>query len=247
MNKIVTEKNNNYDIKIRRFLESIEMWDVDPELTKLALTHRSYSVEKGIKEDNERLEFLGDSLLGFLVSHYLYEKYHDADEGILSKKKARIVSRSMLGRKARRLGLGDLLRLGKGEELSGGRNRTTLLGCALEALIGAFYLSTSMDNISNFVHTYIFKPADKLLKEDAFADYKSRLQEFVQKKYQIVPEYNVLSESGPDHNKIFNVVVIVNGAEWGRGTGSRKKEAENMAAKEAMMNIEKNGNGADPH
>jgi 23S rRNA maturation mini-RNase III len=125
---------------LKGFLQVLGMDNADPDLVYLALTHRSYSFEHGLAVDNERLEFLGDAVLGFIVSCYLYENNPEADEGFLSKRKARLVSRSILGRQAKTLGLGSLILLGKGEEMTGGRRRSSLLGSALEALIGALYL-----------------------------------------------------------------------------------------------------------
>ncbi len=219
---------------LKAFLKSLNLQSADLKRVNLALTHSSYAFEKGLPGDNERLEFLGDAVLGFLVSRYLYDKYPDADEGRLSKRKARIVSRSMLGRQATRLGIGNLLLLGKGEEISGGRRRSTLLGCALESLIGAFYLSAPLEDVSHFVKEKLIKPAEELLQSDIFADYKSRLQEYAQKNFQCVPEYRLISQSGPDHKKSFCIEVTIQGKPFGKGYGSRKKEAENDAARIAL-------------
>ena len=210
------------------------MEKADMVLVNHALTHRSYSFEKGSFEDNERLEFLGDAFIGFLVSRYLYEKFPDADEGTLSKKKSSLVSRSMLGRQAKALGLGPLVLLGKGEDLSGGRKRSSLLGCALEALIGAFYISLPLEDVSLFVLERIVTPSEILLHADVFADYKSRLQECVQKKFKCIPEYKLISEMGPDHVKSFQVEVFILEKSYGKGFGARKKTAENAAARIAL-------------
>jgi len=177
------------------------MEKADMVLVNHALTHRSYSFEKGSFEDNERLEFLGDAFIGFLVSRYLYEKFPDADEGTLSKKKSSLSS---------------------------------LLGCALEALIGAFYISLPLEDVSLFVLERIVTPSEILLHADVFADYKSRLQECVQKKFKCIPEYKLISEMGPDHVKSFQVEVFILEKSYGKGFGARKKTAENAAARIAL-------------
>jgi len=230
-------EHQNRSSLIQAFLEGLGMHSANPALVNVALTHRSYSVEEGLEEDNERLEFLGDSILGFLVSAHLYEKYPQADEGMLSKRKARIVSRPLLGKLAEDLNLAPLLLLGKGEEQTGGRQNLNLLGSALESLIGAFYLSAPFPLVSDFVLKHIIVPAESFLDEDEFADYKSRLQEYAQKQFQCLPEYRLLNESGPDHNKEFTVEVLIQGRSYGIGRGSRKKIAENEASRVALEHI----------
>jgi ribonuclease III len=195
-----------------------------------ALTHSSYAFEHQLDYDNERLEFLGDAVLGLVVSDYLYNEHPRAREGVLSKYKSLIISRSVLGQRAIEMGLGELVLLGKGEELYGGRERPALLGSALEAVVGALYLDQGLEAITQFLHNQIFEPARTLSGSQEFGDYKSLLQELVQKEFQSVPEYVVVSESGPDHNKHFEVVVHVNGVARGNGHGTRKKIAENRAA-----------------
>ncbi len=226
---------------LQDFLNQLGMEKADIALVNLALTHRSYSFEQGVFQDNERLEFLGDALLGFVVSRYLYEKFPEADEGTLSKRKSSLVSRSMLGRQAKALGLGPLVLLGKGEELSGGRRRSNLLGCALEALIGAFYLFLPLEQVILFIKDKIIAPSELLLHTNIFTDYKSQIQEHVQKKFRSVPEYKLISEIGPDHNKRFRVEVFIAEASYGMGYGSRKKNAENEAARNALARLNAEG------
>jgi len=223
---------------LKGFLQNLGMAKADIALVNLALTHRSFSFEQGFFVDNERLEFLGDALLGFLVSRYLYEKFPEADEGILSKRKSSLVSRSMLGRQAKSLGLGPLVLLGKGEEISGGRRRSNLLGCALEALIGAFYLSLALEQVSLFVREKIILPSELLLHSSVFTDFKSQLQEYAQKKFRCVPEYKLISEMGPDHNKSFRVEVFILDKSYGMGYGPRIKNAENEAARSAQDRLQ---------
>lgn len=220
--------------KLRAFLNRHGLAVADLELVDCSLTHSSYAFENERSSDNERLEFLGDAVLGLLVSDYLYHEHPRSREGVLSKHKAALISRSLLGKRAHDLGLGDLLLLGHGEEAGGGRERLSLLGSALEALVGALFLQLGLVAIEGFVEREVFVPGRQLSETSEFGDYKSRLQELVQKLFQVVPEYEVISESGPDHDKRFEVAVRVDGLVRGRGTGSRKKSAENRAAMEAF-------------
>jgi ribonuclease-3 len=228
---------------LRGFLQRYGLHMDNLELLERALTHSSYAFENQLNTDNERLEFLGDSVLGLLVSEYLYHAYPRAREGVLSKYKAAMISRNVLGKRAIELNLGDLLHLGRGEELNGGRERPALLGSALEAVVGALYLDQGIEPILPFLEKQVFDPARELSRTDEFGDYKSMLQELVQKNSQSVPEYELLSESGPDHSKNFEVTVRINGVEMGRGQGSRKKTAENQAAMRAYWALtQKTGN-----
>lgn len=224
--------------QLTRFLEKYKLPMMsDIGLLDRALTHSSYAFEMQLAYDNERLEFLGDSVLGLVVSEFLFNEYPRAREGVLSKHKSQIISRGVLGKRALELNIGSLILLGRGEELHGGRNRSVLLGSALEAVIGALYLDFGIQPMRNFLYQEIFSPAQVLSTTDEFGDYKSLLQEFVQKHHQMVPEYRIIEESGPDHNKHFVVDVIVNGSAAGRGEGSRKKIAENQAAMKAYWEL----------
>ncbi len=222
------------DETLRNYLKNFGLQPKQLELINQALTHRSYAFENGIEFDNERLEFLGDAVLGFFVSISLYRHNPESSEGDLSKLKATIVSRNVLGKRALDIGLGKMILLGKGEELSGGRTRASLLGSTLEALIGSLYLEMGAEAVYRFIKYHILTPAHKLVQSDEYIDYKSQLQELVQKTYQIVPSYNIVDETGPDHNKLFQVEVDINGEVMGHGRGHRKKVAENLAAREAL-------------
>lgn len=215
------------------------------ELTLLdqALTHSSYAFENQLEYDNERLEFLGDSVLGLVVSDYLFKRYPGAREGVMSKLKSQIISRGVLGKRALELGLGELILLGKGEDINGGRTRPVLLGSALEAVIGAMYLDFGIEPMRGFLNSEIFVPAQELSNTDEFGDYKSVLQEYVQKHYQSVPEYVLVEESGPHHSKLFIIDAVVEGQIEGRGEGPRKKIAENQAAMRAYWSLTNAGNG----
>lgn len=209
----------------------------DMELLDRAFTHSSYAFETQLDYDNERLEFLGDSVLGLVVSEFLFQEFPRVREGVLSKHKSQIISRNILGKRAVELSIGSLILLGRGEELHGGRSRPVLLGSTLEAVIGALYLDLGLEPIRKFLYREIFEPARALSSTEEFGDYKSRLQEIAQKEYQVVPVYHIVEESGPDHNKHFVVEVEVNGRITGRGEGSRKKIAENQAAMYAYWEI----------
>lgn len=230
--------NTEREKSLRTFLAQYNLTPSSLDVIHQAFLHRSYAYEYGLTCDNERLEFLGDAVLAFVVVKYLYLNFPEYDEGELSKMKARLVSRSVLGRRAEEMELGPLLLLGKGEEQAGGRKRPVLLGSALEALIGALFLTVGFELVNEFILTHIIEPAAVLIHRKDFIDYKSKLQELVQKYYQGIPRYNTVSEWGPDHQKQFKVEVIVNGKIRGQGLGSRKKTAENLAAKEALEKIQ---------
>ena len=220
--------------ELTNFLEKYQLpMMADLSLLDAALTHSSYAFEMHLGYDNERLEFLGDSVLGLVVSEFLFNEYPKAREGVLSKHKSQIISRSILGKRALEMQIGELILLGRGEELHGGRTRGVLLGSVLEAIIGALYLDFGIEPMRKFLYQEVFSPARVLSTTDEFGDYKSMLQEYVQKHHQKIPEYRIIEESGPDHNKRFVVDVLVDGAVSGQGEGSRKKIAENQAAMKA--------------
>ena len=202
------------------------------ELLQQALTHKSYAHMSGIKEDNERLEFLGDSVLNLVISEYLYERYPAYDEGKLTKLKSSLVNRKSLLLWAKKLSLGDYLLISEEEEAAGGRQRASLLSNALESLIGAIYQDQDWDEAKKFVLGQI-----STLKGIRKMDYKSRLQELIQKRYKVLPEYMVKTESGPAHKKLFEIEVKVKSKILGHGTGWSKKTAEQEAAKKALKKI----------
>jgi ribonuclease-3 len=202
-------------------------------LLEEALTHKSYAMERGgALPFNERLEFLGDSILSAAVAHYLFDKYPDVDEGRLSQLKSMLVSRPSLTVWGRDLGLGKFLRLSEGENTTGGRDRDSILGNAMEAVIGALYLEAGYEATKKFT--------DKLLgkrKRLVTVDHKSRLQEWAQKKYKVPPDYVVRGSFGPDHAKTFEVDVTVANEVLGSGAGRSKKEAEQAAARDALKRM----------
>jgi ribonuclease III len=202
---------------------------IDPELLELALTHRSWAYENGGAANNERLEFLGDSILGQAVTVMLYSSYPDLDEGELAKRRASLVSAVALAEVARAIGLGDHLKLGKGEELTGGRRKSSILADTVEALIGAAYLDCGGDEATALVLRLI----DPLLADPArfgaAMDPKTSLQELVAGLGKSAPVYEVV-DAGPDHSKVFTATVVVDGEGIATGTGTSKKQAEMAAA-----------------
>lgn len=206
------------------------------DLLTRALTHKSYSHEarqQGIR-DNETFEFLGDSVLGFVVGDLLFHRFPALDEGALSKMKAYLVSAASLAEKARGYGMGEVLYLGVGEEKSGGRRKESLLANLFEAVIAAIYLDGGIDPARALIERSFAGDLDSINAEDLlFQDYKTALQELAQGKGLPLPDYSVIAEAGPDHDKRFVVEVKV-GSLTARGEGSSKKEAQQEAAKHAL-------------
>lgn len=204
------------------------------ELLYEALTHKSYSAERGHAGHNERLEFLGDSVLGLIVSYYLFKECPNEDEGYLSKVKAVLVSRSNLALWAKELNLGEHIRLGIGETQTGGKKRTSILSNALEAVLGAIYLDGGLEPSIEFIKRWLHH--NKL--ETVERDFKSTLQEIIQKRHKKPPEYEIMHTEGPEHDKIFTVLVKIGRKTLGLGVGKNKKEAQQAAAKSAMDYLE---------
>lgn len=203
----------------------------DKSLLKRALTHSSYANEKGTGLQNERLEFLGDSVLGFITAEYLFDHYKDKAEGDLTKKRAYAVCEKTLFGYAEKIGLGDMILLGRGEERTGGRHRPSVVSDAFEAVIAAIYLDGGIENARKFVLPFIEIASEA---KPVFKDYKSTLQEVLQQNPTEKFEYIVVGESGPDHNKEFIVEVHLNSNVIGTGKGSSKKRAEQEAARSAL-------------
>ena len=204
----------------------------DEKLLEEAFTHKSYAIEHGLASNNERMEFLGDSIISAVVAHWLFKRFESVDEGRLSKMKSQIVSRANLSSWADEMQLGQYLYLSQGEEATGGRKRESLLGNVYEALVGAIFLDQGFSVAQRFILRHLAKK--KRIVEN---DFKSRLQELVQKKYKSPPMYFVVGESGPDHEKKFTLEVRINKRVLGMGEGRSKKEAEQLAAKEALRTL----------
>ncbi|KWW99649.1 ribonuclease III [Carbonactinospora thermoautotrophica] len=210
--------------------------EVDPELLERALTHRSYAYENGGLPTNERLEFLGDSVLGLVVTETLYRQHPDLPEGQLAKLRAAVVNMRALADVGRSLDLGLFVRLGRGEEGTGGRDKSSILADTLEAIIGAIYLDCGLEKAAGFVHRLFDPLIEQSATLGAGLDWKTSLQELTAEAGMGVPEY-VVTESGPDHQKTFNATARVGGVEYGTGTGRSKKEAEQQAAEAAWLAI----------
>lgn len=208
-------------------------------LLENALTHSSYANEhreKGIPS-NERLEFLGDSILGLVVADHLYRTRPDLPEGDLTRIRAALVCENSLVEVAHRLGLGEYLKLGKGEQTGGGRERPSIQADAVEAILAAVYLDGGIGQVRKLIHDLILEREDE--KAAAGRDYKTALQELVQRENGKVLSYRLVGEHGPDHAKLFSMEVQLNGVTIGVGEGKSKKEAEQAAAKAAVTKLEK--------
>lgn len=208
----------------------------DTGLLTIAMTHSSYANEHRDQhiQNNERLEFLGDSILGLVSADYVFHRYPNVPEGYLTKMRAAVVCEKTLYEVAKELGLDKLLLLGRGEENGGGRKRPSILADSVEALIGAIYLDGGLEAARTFVLSFLESKVDLAEQGGAFRDYKTTLQEIVQKNRQETLSYRLSGESGPDHDKRFTVQVLLNRNIFAEGTGRSKKEAEQMAAKAAL-------------
>lgn len=197
----------------------------------LAFCHRSYANESGsIISNNEKLEFLGDSVLGLTICEYLYRTFPDKNEGDLARIKSFVVSESSLESIAKRLKVDNFILIGRGEEYSGGRSKTAIIADCLEAIIGAYYLDSGYKAVRSFILELLVPEIQKVLEDRHKKDYKTLLQEHVQKQFKSYPRYILEKKSGPDHNRTFWVSVIIEGKDYGPGKGKNKKEAEQEAA-----------------
>lgn len=205
-------------------------------LLTTALTHRSYANEhQDGTEDNERLEYLGDAVLDFIVAEWAYRHFLEQPEGSLTKIRAHLVQNDNLAKFAQQIDLGNALRLGRGEKSTGGKNRESVLGSAFEALLGAIYLDSNFEKVKNFVLPFIEPHRDTILED--ISEPKGQLQEKVQ-AYKMGPIlYHVVSATGPDHAKVYEVEVEINGKVMGRGSGTSKAAAEREAARDALKKI----------
>ncbi|MEU7989007.1 ribonuclease III [Streptosporangium canum] len=217
-------------------MERILSVRLDVAILERAMTHRSYAYENGGLPTNERLEFLGDSVLGLVVTDTLYRNHPDLPEGQLAKLRAAVVNMRALADVARTLGLGRFLRLGRGEEGTGGRDKSSILADTLEALIGSVYVNRGLDEAFRVVHLLFDPLITRSASLGAGLDWKTSLQELTASESLGVPEYHV-EESGPDHAKSFTAVVLLGGEEYGSGSGRSKKEAEQQAAEAAWNRI----------
>jgi len=211
----------------------------DKKIYQKAFIHRSYVNENTDKkiEHNERLEFLGDAVLELAVTDYIYDNYPQKNEGILTNWRAALVRGSNLAQAANKLSLGKYLCLSKGEEKSGGREKEVILAGTFEALVGAIYLDQGYIKAEKFIQTEIITYLESIIKEGKHIDSKTYFQELAQEEYGITPSYDVVSQAGPDHNKIFKVAVYLDEKKVGLGKGRSKQKAEAKAAKDALNKL----------
>src|SRR6056297_562897 len=223
-------------ILIETFEKIIRYKFRNKKILKEALTHSSFANENKEKElqFNERLEFLGDSVLSIVVSEYIFLKLPDLPEGELTKIRARIVCEASLSEAAKSIKLGDFIMLGRGEELTGGRERPSILADGFEAVLAAIYLDGSFSRVKKFILDIMGDKINNAINGDLLLDYKTKLQEKIQAKTRKKLSYHIYKEKGPDHNKTFYVEVRLDKKILGKGKGSNKKEAEQAAAKVAM-------------
>lgn len=210
----------------------------------MALSHRSYvNSQRSDKkmESNERLEFLGDSVLNVIVTDFLYHEYPDKEEGRMSKMKSLVVSSKVLGLCAEKWRLGDFILISRSEEKSGGRKRLSILADAYEAVLGAVYLDGGLEAARKLIHGSLMEIMDEVLGDEELANYKSKLLEYTQSRGLGIPSYEVIEETGPEHQKAFVVGVYVQDREWGRGRGNSKKAAEQAGARMALNHKEEGG------
>lgn len=226
-------------VDLKLLQEKIQYQFHNEELLIQALTHSSFSHEMTVRRrpDYERLEFLGDAVLELVSSEYIFHTYPQMSEGNMTKLRAGAVCEPALAHCANKLQLGKFLYLGKGEECGGGRKRESIIADVMEAIVGAIFLDSGIEEAKNFIMTYILADMET---NKMFYDSKSTLQELVQKKGSARLEYTVLEEKGPEHQKEFVVAVNLNGDRLGVGTGKNKKSAEQKAAYEALLKMKKN-------
>jgi len=211
----------------------------DLRLLNQALMHRSYVHDADLTrgESNERMEFLGDAVLGLVVNEHLYARYAKRQEGRLTKIKSLIVSEAVLSRTAEEAGLGEFLLLSENERSSGGGERASILADSFEAVICAIYLDSGLGAARRFIHSHILSSIDELLQVEEYKNYKSIVQEYAQREFGSRPRYRVVSAKGPEHERTFFVELRLSGRSLGRGEGKNKKEAEQMAARNALSKL----------
>jgi len=224
----------------KKLQDTISITFKNQNLLRQAFYHRSYLNEaKHITESNERLEFLGDSILSFLSSHYLYKNYPHYPEGILTNIRSSVVKTQSLGQAAKNLGFGELLFLSKGEEDGGGRNNISLLADSFEAFLGALFLDQGLPAVQAFLAAHLFSAISAIIQNKAYIDFKSYLQELVQETHKISPTYEVVKTEGPDHDRTFWIDVRIGKTKLGSGIGKSKQEGEQQAAQNALEKMGK--------
>lgn len=226
--------------ELEELMDSLEIWCDDLFLLDRSLTHSSFTFENKLSSDenNERLEFLGDAVLKLVASEYLFQRFPDYPEGEMTKIRAILISDNVLSKIAEKIDLGKYIKLGYHEAKSGGRNRPTTLACAFEALLGALYLDGKIIHIQDLLLKLLSDEVTQI-DQDAMKDNcKAVLQEYTQAQDGSLPEYNVINELGPAHDKVFKVEVLINNVRYGIGEGKSKKEAQQNAAKDALDRLQ---------
>lgn len=225
--------------QLKEFQSVIGVHFKNEDLLDASLTHSSYANQYNLKynDHNERLEFLGDSILSLIVSEYLYKKFKNKHEGKLTRIRASVVCEASLAEIARKIKVNQYLRIGKGEELSGGREKESLNADACEAIIAAIYLDRGYDKAKEFVLKNLEEKMNSIGNIQNYNDYKTKLQEYVQKNLLSAIKYSVSGEYGPDHDKVFEIELYLDNKCYGKGQGKSKKEAEQCAAKEALKRL----------
>jgi ribonuclease-3 len=225
-------------------LERLGMASAETPLLEVALAHRSFAFERKGAPNNERLEFLGDAVLGLVITNLIYRSFPELAEGDLAKLRSSTVNMAVLADVARTVGLGEELFLGKGEELSGGRDKDSILADAFEAVLGALYLDCGLDQTAPVIERLFSAHIHELVDRGVVRDFKTNLQEQSVQQLAAMPEYRV-SSTGPDHDKRFEAEVFLKGTFMGTGTGRSKKQAEQAAAKEALAELSRLADAAD--
>jgi ribonuclease III len=236
--------DEGFALPLSKLERRIHMRFRDRAQLRAALTHPSFwgtyvlAVETRLEHTYERLEFLGDSVISLTICTHLFRRFPDYDQGRLSKLKGYLVSRDVLLEAARKLGLGEFIRVGKGVDDTAGREHRTFLVDCFEALVAAIYLEKGYRIANRFVLRWIKPEIDEAAVAGRLRDYKTELQELVQKRFRELPRYRLSGQKGPEHQKIFCVKVVISGREYGFGEGTSKKEAENAAARTALESLE---------
>jgi len=235
--KSSTSNNNQRNKDFDKIQKIIKYNFNDPGFITAALSHTSLTTPNTDATSFERMEFLGDSILGLAIAEELYHLYPEYTEGQLSKLKSKIVSKKFLALKAKEISLGDHIKLSLEAENSGGRNSNSILADSMESLICALYLDGGYSATRSFIKNFIFKNFQTQVTNKILTDHKSKLQELTQAQFQKTPDYRIVGEEGPEHEKVFSVEVYINDKKVGFGKGTNKKEAQQNAAREAFKNI----------
>ncbi|MCK4666733.1 ribonuclease III [Candidatus Dependentiae bacterium] len=224
---------------IKKLLLTLNIETENFEIYDLALTHKSYANENysGLQDHNERLEFLGDSVLSISITNFLYKKFPNESEGYLTKLRSKIVSQKNLSKMAKKLNFGYYLLLSKGEHKSNGMSRESILGNTFEALLGAVFLDKGFQINNKLINELFINNIIDIIKNHKFKDYKSELQEYFMRKFNKIPTYVVENETGIEHKKVFFIKVMFNRKVYGKGTGKNKKEAAQLAAFNALKKL----------